>query len=229
MDPPNLAAEVARYPPGALLKTVEGGEGGAGAIAITSYRDETQLESIMALIRKDLSEPYSVFTYRRFVHGWPHFTLLAHAACGRLVGAVICKSELRPRSQRVRGYVAMLAVDKEFRRAGLGRLLAVEVLHRMAASCDELCLETEVTNAPALRLYESLGFVRDKRLVRYYMNGNDAFRLKCALRSGEEGAARRGSAQPLTKRHAHATPPPKTHPQAGSRRSKKIVLPTFVR
>ena len=225
MDPPNLAAEVARYPPGALLKTVEGGEGGAGAIAITSYRDETQLESIMALIRKDLSEPYSVFTYRRFVHGWPHFTLLAHAACGRLVGAVICKSELRPRSQRVRGYVAMLAVDKEFRRAGLGRLLAVEVLHRMAASCDELCLETEVTNAPALRLYESLGFVRDKRLVRYYMNGNDAFRFKCALRSGEEGAARRGSAQPLTKRPAHAphAPPPNTHPQAGSRRSKNGI------
>ena len=47
-------------------------------------------------------------------------------------------------------------------------------------SRDEQCLEMEVTNAPALRLYESLGFVRDKRLVRYYMNGNDAFRLKCA-------------------------------------------------
>ena len=214
MDPPNLAAEVARYPPGALLKTVEGGEGGgaAGAIAITSYRDETQLESIMALIRKDLSEPYSVFTYRRFVHGWPHFTLLAHAACGRLVGAVICKSELRPRSQRVRGYVAMLAVDKEFRRAGLGRLLAVEVLHRMAASCDELCLETEVTNAPALRLYESLGFVRDKRLVRYYMNGNDAFRLKCALCSGEGKQRDAGARRALLKVPSHApAPPPQTH------------------
>ena len=30
----------------------------------------------------------------------------------------------------------------------------------------------------ALRLYEGLGFVRDKRLPRYYLNGNDAFRLK---------------------------------------------------
>ena len=195
MDPPNLASEVASYPPGATLRTLGGcaaappAAPAAGAspataplpcVTISSYRDETQLESIMALIRKDLSEPYSVFTYRRFVHGWPHFTLLAHAPCGRLVGAVISKSEMRPRSQRVRGYVAMLAVEKEFRRAGLGRALAVEVLHRMAASCDELCLETEVTNAPALRLYESLGFVRDKRLVRYYMNGNDAFRLKCA-------------------------------------------------
>jgi ribosomal protein S18 acetylase RimI-like enzyme len=30
----------------------------------------------------------------------------------------------------------------------------------------------------ALRLYEQLGFVRDKRLYRYYLNGVDAFRLK---------------------------------------------------
>ena len=44
--------------------------------------------------------------------------------------------------------------------------------------CDEAVLETEVTNLGALRLYEGLGFVRDKRLHRYYLNGNDAFRLK---------------------------------------------------
>lgn len=43
-------------------------------------------------------------------------------------------------------------------------------------------LETEVTNQPALRLYGQLGFMRDKRLVRYYLNGNDAFRLKLDLR-----------------------------------------------
>eukprot|EP00966_Prymnesium_polylepis_P209395 4850666-Prymnesium_polylepis.2 len=36
----------------------------------------------------------------------------------------------------------------------------------------------QVTNLGALRLYEGLGFVRDKRLHRYYLNGNDAYRLK---------------------------------------------------
>ena len=182
MEPPSLASDILRYPAGALLHTLPPPPGApppAPPITITSYRDETQLSDIMALIAQDLSEPYSIVTFRRVVHGWPHFTLLAHAG-PRLVGVVICKSELRPRTQRVRGYVAMLAVEKDCRRGGLGRLLAVEVLHRMAESCDELCLETEATNAPALRLYESLGFVRDKRLVRYYMNGNDAFRLKCA-------------------------------------------------
>ncbi len=44
-----------------------------------------------------------------------------------------------------------------------------------------MVLETEITNEAALRLYENLGFVRDKRLFRYYLNGVDAFRLKLWL------------------------------------------------
>ena len=50
------------------------------------------------------------------------------------------------------------------------------------SSCDEVVLETEITNTSALRLYENLGFVRDKRLFRYYLNGVDALRLKLWLR-----------------------------------------------
>ena len=45
----------------------------------------------------------------------------------------------------------------------------------------KVVLETEVTNENALRLYERLGFCRDKRLVRYYMNDVDALRLKLWL------------------------------------------------
>ena len=48
----------------------------------------------------------------------------------------------------------------------------------------QVVLETEVTNTAALRLYENLGFVRDKRLFRYYLNGVDALRLKLWLRWG---------------------------------------------
>lgn len=42
--------------------------------------------------------------------------------------------------------------------------------------CDEVVLETEVTNKGSLALYERLGFIKDKRLCRYYLNGVDAFR-----------------------------------------------------
>ena len=46
---------------------------------------------------------------------------------------------------------------------------------------DEVVLEAEAANAGALRLYAGLGFVRDKRLARYYLSGADAFRLKLLL------------------------------------------------
>ena len=46
----------------------------------------------------------------------------------------------------------------------------------------QVVLETEITNVGALRLYENLGFVRDKRLFKYYLNGVDALRLKLWLR-----------------------------------------------
>lgn len=48
--------------------------------------------------------------------------------------------------------------------------------------CSQVVLETEITNKSALKLYENLGFVRDKRLFRYYLNGVDALRLKLWLR-----------------------------------------------
>ena len=42
---------------------------------------------------------------------------------------------------------------------------------------EQIALETEVTNAPAMKLYERLGFLRSKCLHRYYLNGNTAFRF----------------------------------------------------
>ena len=45
---------------------------------------------------------------------------------------------------------------------------ALEVMHEMGV--DECVLEAESTNIGALKLYENLGFIRDKRLRRYYLS-----------------------------------------------------------
>ena len=82
-----------------------------------------------------------------------------------------------------RGYIAMLAVDPSCRRMGLGRKLVQRTIEAMRdLDADEVILETEITNLAALRLYESFGFLRDKRLQQYYLNGNDAFKLKLFLK-----------------------------------------------
>ena len=84
---------------------------------------------------------------------------------------------------RYRGYIAMLAVDPNCRRLGLGRKLVKKTIDEMVElGAEEVILETEITNVAALRLYENFGFVRDKRLQMYYLNGNDAFKLKLFLK-----------------------------------------------
>ena len=45
-------------------------------LTYVGYESELQMEAIMALITKDLSEPYSIYTYRYFIHNWPKLCFL---------------------------------------------------------------------------------------------------------------------------------------------------------
>lgn len=72
----------------------------------------------------------------------------------------------------------MLVVDKEYRGKGIAKALINKAVDAIQAKgADEIILETEVTNDAAMYLYENMGFLRSKRLHRYYLNSNDAFRL----------------------------------------------------
>ncbi|PAV73100.1 hypothetical protein WR25_01010 [Diploscapter pachys] len=148
-------------------------------IKIIPYKDETQIGDIMRLITKDLSEPYSIYTYRYFIHQWPELCYLAYdTETEAYVGAIVCKLDYNNKERR-QGYVAMLAVDEGCRRLGVGTTLVRRAIESMQVQgCDEVCLETEVSNKNSQRLYSNLGFIPEKRLIRYYLNGGDAYRLK---------------------------------------------------
>ncbi|CEI86360.1 hypothetical protein G6F70_001796 [Rhizopus microsporus] len=93
------------------------------------------------------------------------------------VGVIICKVDKH--KDRLRGYIAMLAVAKTHRKRSIGSsLVKVAIMAMKKMGADEVVLETEYTNQGALELYQRLGFIKDKRLYRYYLNGVDAFRLK---------------------------------------------------
>ncbi|CAO2590676.1 N-alpha-acetyltransferase 30 [Lemmus lemmus] len=151
-------------------------------IRYVRYESELQMPDIMRLITKDLSEPYSIYTYRYFIHNWPQLCFLAMVG-EECVGAIVCKLDMHKKMFR-RGYIAMLAVDSKYRRNGIGKenVTSQRVNKLFSFLCIEVVLETEITNKSALKLYENLGFVRDKRLFRYYLNGVDALRLKLWLR-----------------------------------------------
>ncbi len=76
----------------------------------------------------------------------------------------------------------MLAVEKEHRKKRIGSTLVQLAIDLMIQDGgQEIVLEAEASNKPALALYEQLGFSRDKYLFRYYLTGTDAFRLKLWL------------------------------------------------
>ncbi|XP_077279701.1 N-alpha-acetyltransferase 30 isoform X2 [Temnothorax americanus] len=192
-DSPQRTAAVTDHPPPPQSKTMETShlnqheqaglsmESKDNDVQYVSYTSELQMPDIMKLIQKDLSEPYSIYTYRYFIHNWPKLCFLAmHGE--ECVGAIVCKLDIH-RKVIKRGYIAMLAVDVKYRKRKIGSNLVRQAIQAMVEDdADEVVLETEITNRPALRLYENLGFVRDKRLFRYYLNGVDALRLKLWLR-----------------------------------------------
>jgi len=103
-----------------------------------------------------------------------------------VIGVIICRLEMhkgRNNDDRLRGYIGMLAVSKDHRGKGIGRKLAIRAIEELKKhGAEEVVLEAEITNVAALKLYEKLGFVKDKRLPKYYMSGIDALRLKLWFR-----------------------------------------------
>ncbi|KAF2268509.1 acyl-CoA N-acyltransferase [Lojkania enalia] len=147
-------------------------------------KEETYLPAIRQLISRDLSEPYSIYVYRYFLYQWGDLCYMALDSSNALIGVVVCKLEPH-RSGTFRGYIAMLAVQEPHRGKGIATKLVCMAIDAMAArDADEIVLETEVTNTASLKLYERLGFLRSKRLHRYYLNGNTAFRLVLHLKPG---------------------------------------------
>ncbi|KZS89548.1 acyl-CoA N-acyltransferase [Sistotremastrum niveocremeum HHB9708] len=158
-------------------------------ISYRPYAGETDLPSIIALVESELSEPYVIYTYRYFLHQWPHLSFLAFSSSSPHPLGVIVSKQSRHKNKTNRGYIAMLSVDKQWRKRGIARKLVDLSVEAMRESdCDEVILETEYDNAAALSLYGALGFIREKRLFRFYMNGKDAFRLVLVLRDPEEAA-----------------------------------------
>ncbi|KAL8229060.1 hypothetical protein R6Q57_013960 [Mikania cordata] len=150
--------------------------GDESEIEYVSYGGEHHLPLIMRLVDEELSEPYSIFTYRYFVYLWPNLSFLAFHK-GKCIGTVV--SKMGEHRNTFRGYIAMLVVLKPYRHKGIAtELVTRSIKVMMESGCEEVTLEAEVTNKGALALYGRLGFIRAKRLFRYYLNGVDAFRLK---------------------------------------------------
>ena len=75
-----------------------------------------------------------------------------------------------------------IAVDPRDRLRGLGRAMLAETLGQLRSRrVKTWWLMVAASNDPAIRFYESYGFVRTRRSKRYYGTGRDAWRMKLKI------------------------------------------------
>lgn len=98
------------------------------AIEYRKYESEWQMGEIKSLMQIGLSEPYSIYTYRYFIYNWPELCYLAYHE-QKIIGAIICKFETVLGKKC--GYIAMLAVNCEYRRKKIGCNLVLRSIREM--------------------------------------------------------------------------------------------------
>lgn len=123
-----------------------------------------------------LSENYSLSIFEEIYPYWPEaFIVLedGERIIGFIFGIMMSRSEAR---------VLMLAISPEYRMRGLGTLL-YRAFEKEASNkgIHQIVLEVRITNLPAIRFYQKLGFQVTGRIDHYYTNGEDAYRMTAFL------------------------------------------------
>ncbi|HIE51208.1 MAG TPA: N-acetyltransferase [Armatimonadetes bacterium] len=122
----------------------------------------------------------------------------------KIVGYIIATTAWYWPPHRV-GEIVSLATVAHARRTGVASALLTTVLQSYTrAGLREVYLQVAVNNTAALGLYRKFGFRQERRLARYYLDGRDAYLMRCEL--------------PFT-------PPPTIPPAAAAPRCRQLGKP----
>ena len=151
-----------------------------GGLVIREARPD-DLDAVDQLERGSFtSDRVSRRSLRDFLRA-PHRPVIAATVDGELAGYALVS--LRKGARRVRIY--SIAVDQRFARRGVGRALLQACDHYARRhGRGALTLEVRYDNAPAIALYESLGFRLVGEHAHYYADGATALRYQKSLGPG---------------------------------------------
>ncbi|MDO4610443.1 ribosomal protein S18-alanine N-acetyltransferase [Corynebacterium sp.] len=116
--------------------------------------------------RAELSSPHRLYVGEVEEPGTDRERVVAYAGLGRAGPAGDAEYE-----------ILTVAVAPELRGRGLGRRLTEALLAAADEDPGPVFLEVRTDNAPAIALYESLGFGRMGVRRRYYADGADAWTM----------------------------------------------------
>lgn len=130
-------------------------------IVIRRMREE-DLEQVSRLEEETFSMPWSISAFRDMINHPDTYYFVADD-CGRVCGT--CGI----RNLSGEGELTNVAVQKEYRGAGLGqRLIAEAISGAQKAGMQAFTLEVRKSNTAAIHVYEKLGFVSEGIRPRFY-------------------------------------------------------------
>jgi ribosomal-protein-alanine N-acetyltransferase len=151
-------------------------------ITLRSYRaDDVDAMHALDVICFDRPFRFTHSAMRRFAEAGKARVVIAEES-GTLVGFVILHVERD--GKRHIGYIVTLDVAPEHRRRGLaGELMQDAEQEALREGCVAVVLHVSAGNDPAIRFYESHGFIRSHREPDFYSPTRDAWVFHKLLRS----------------------------------------------
>lgn len=129
-----------------------------------------------------LTETYNLKFYLRYMLEWPELFLALQSPSGTLMSYLIGKVEGEGKDWH--GHVTAITVCPLYRRLGLARSL-MDHLERVSdkRKCYYIDLFVRESNPKAIGMYETLGFVKYRRILQYYSGdpAEDAFDMRKSL------------------------------------------------
>ncbi|MEM1995477.1 MAG: GNAT family N-acetyltransferase [Thermoplasmatales archaeon] len=132
-----------------------------------------QLDEVVELSRKNLTERYSDLVFLDIQRAWPSGFIVAMA--DNKVAGFICGGLSGDREARI----LMLAVDLPYRRKGIGSaLISLFEQEAIKVKVRKISLEVRTDNNEAIAFYRTHGYSISGLLPSYYNDGTDAFTME---------------------------------------------------
>jgi ribosomal-protein-alanine N-acetyltransferase len=141
----------------------------------------------MYINRDCLPENYAPYFFMDLYERFPETFVVAEED-RQIIGYIMCRIETGLPDFGLlgiarRGHVISIAVLPENQRKGIGMALMKEAMSGMKVHKAKECyLEVRITNTPAVKLYEKLGFEASRVVHGYYADGEDAYIMSHKLR-----------------------------------------------
>jgi tRNA threonylcarbamoyladenosine biosynthesis protein TsaB len=144
-----------------------------GEIVEMTYGD---LNDVLTIEREAFSDAWDRDSFRSDIDS-PHVMALALHKLGHCAGYLCCIA------LDDYGYIANIAVDRQYRSQGLGKMLLDDLRRRLLTKgIDQMVLDVRTANKKAIRFYEKYGFAVITRRKGFYVNPpDDSFTMQMTI------------------------------------------------